>query len=139
MITAKQCLEKFGPPETEKFLVVWDVPPELEIGFLPNKIYCHKFLVKPLSIAFGLIISRGLVDEVKSWDGCFNIRNKRGALSSSIHSWALAIDLNAAWNRFGQKPTMSKELVACFKEAGFDWGGDWSKPDGMHFQLSYLP
>lgn len=139
MITSKQCLEKYGDPSTEKFLVLWDVPEHLEIGTLPNRVYCHKGLVKPLTKAFELIISRGLVDQIKTWDGCFNIRNKRGALSSSIHSWALAIDVNAAWNGFGKKPTMSKELVACFKEAGFDWGGDWSKPDGMHFQLSYLP
>jgi hypothetical protein len=33
---------------------------------------------------------------------------------------------------------MSPELVACFKDAGFDWGGEWSKPDGMHFQLSAI-
>jgi len=34
---------------------------------------------------------------------------------------------------------MSHELVQCFKDAGFDWGGDWTRPDGMHFQLAKLP
>lgn len=132
-------MEKYGDPKTEKFMTLWDVPTHLEIGALPNRLYCHRGMIEPLSKAFGLIISRGLVDQVKTWDGCFNIRNKKGALSPSLHSWGLAIDICAAWNGFNRKPTMSKELVACFKESGFDWGGDWTKPDGMHFQLSFLP
>jgi hypothetical protein len=57
----------------------------------------------------------------------------------SLHSWGLAIDINAATNRFGGKPTMSAELVKCFTDAGFDWGGVWSNPDGMHFQLARFP
>ncbi len=117
-------------------MVLWDVPNSLELGAIPKKVYCNKDMVKPLEKAFKNIVDRKLVSELKTWDGCFNIRRKRGASSASLHSWGVAIDINAAWNGFGKKPTMSKELVACFKEAGFDWGGDWSKPDGMHFQLS---
>ena len=48
------------------------------------------------------------------------------------------IDVNAAWNGFGKKPTLSKEFVKCFTDAGFDWAGTWSKPDGMHFQLKSI-
>jgi len=44
--------------------------------------------------------------------------------------------INAAWNRMGRTPTMPKSVVDCFKKAGFDWGGEWSTPDGMHMQLS---
>lgn len=135
MITSAQCQAKYGSPETEKFMVLWDVPEELEIGTLPNKLYCNRDMVAPLTQAFKNIISRGLVDEVKTWDGCFNIRNKRQGVSRSLHSWGIAIDINASWNGYGKQPTMSKELVACFEEAGFEWGGRWSKPDGMHFQL----
>ena len=138
MISSKQCQEKYGNPESEKFMVLWDVPAELEVGAIPKKVYCNKDMVKPLSIAFKNIIDRNLVSELKTWDGCFNIRQKRGALSPSLHSWAIAIDINAAWNGFGKTPTMSKELVQCFKDAGFEWGGDWSKPDGMHFQLKAI-
>ena len=87
---------------------------------------------------FENVKKRGLEDQVKTWDGCFNIRKKRGASSSSLHSWGLAIDINAAWNGFGKKPTMSPELVACFTDAGMDWGGTWSTPDGMHFQARAL-
>jgi hypothetical protein len=135
MITSAQCQAKYGSPETEKFMVLWDVPAELEIGTLPNRLYCNRDMVAPLTQAFKNIISRGLVDEIKTWDGCFNIRNKRNGVSRSLHSWGIAIDINASWNKMGHPPTMSKELVACFEEAGFDWGGRWSKPDGMHFQL----
>lgn len=135
MITSAQCQSKYGSPETEKFMVLWDVPAELEIGTLPNKVYCNRDMVAPLTQAFKNIIERGLVDEVKTWDGCFNIRNKRQGVSRSLHSWGIAIDINASWNGYGKQPTMSKELVACFEDAGFDWGGRWRKPDGMHFQL----
>jgi hypothetical protein len=136
MITHTQCFEKFGDPTKEKSMILWDVPPELEIGVIPKKVYCNKLLIKPLEKAFTNIISRNLVSELKTWDGCFNIRNKKGGITHSLHSWGMAIDINAAWNGFNKKPTMSKELVACFVDAGFEWGGVWKKPDGMHFQLA---
>lgn len=139
MVTSKQCLAKYGPPEKEAGMVLWDVPPYLELGVIPKRVYCNKDMVQPLATAFLNIITRGLVDQLKTWDGCFNIRKKRGAVSPSLHSWGLAIDINAAWNGFGKKPTMSPDTVKCFTDAGFDWGGTWSKPDGMHFQLRELP
>jgi len=117
-------------------MVVWDVPADREHGAIPKKIYCNKAMVAPLDQAFKNINDRGLAAQVKTYDGCFNIRKKRGATSSSLHSWGIAIDINAAWNQFGKPPTMSAELVKCFTDAGFDWGGKWSKPDGMHFQLA---
>lgn len=138
MITSAECLRVIGPPELEKDMVLWDVPAELELGVIPKRLYCNKRMVAPLISAFKNIINRGLVGQLKTWDGCFNIRKKRGAGSPSLHSWGLAIDINAAWNGFGKPPTMSKELVACFTDAGFDWGGLWGKADGMHFQLGKL-
>lgn len=139
MITSKQCYAKYGDPTREKNMRVWDVPERLEIGAVPKRIYCNKDLVLPLQTAFENLIETGRIGELRTWDGCFNIRQKRGAASMSLHSWGVAIDVNAAWNRFGQRPTMSVEFVTCFKRAGFDWGGDWTRPDGMHFQLARLP
>lgn len=142
MVTSKDCISKWGNPTSvsnqSKYMVLWDVPTELEIGVIPKKVYCNKSMVSPLQTAFKNIIDRGLINELKTWDGCFNVRNKRGASSWSLHSWGIAIDINAAWNRFGKKPTMTPELVKCFTDAGFDWGGTWRKPDGMHFQLSKI-
>lgn len=139
MITHMQCLERYGPPQNEKAMVLFDVPTELEVGILPKKIYCNKDLVLPLTHAFKNIIQRGLVTQLKTWDGCFNIRAKKSGTSWSLHAWGLAIDINAAWNGFKKPPTMSKELVQCFKDAGFEWGGDWQIKDGMHFQLKEFP
>ena len=138
MVTSQEALKKYGPPETEKFMVLWDVPENLELGAIPKKIYCNKDMVAPLEKAFNNIIARGLVGQIRTWNGCFNIRRKRGATSSSLHSWGIAIDLNAASNQFGKQPTMSPELVKCFTDAGFDWGGTWNRPDGMHFQLKEI-
>ena len=140
MVTSADCLKRFGNPEKESGLTLWYVPQYVwqNIPTIPRKIYCNEQLILPLEIAFLNVIDRGLQDEIKTWDGCFNIRKARGLKSLSLHSWAIAIDINAAWNGLGKKPTMSKELVRCFTDAGFDWGGYWTRPDGMHFQLSYL-
>jgi hypothetical protein len=138
MIKSADCLKKYGRAELEKHMVLWDVPSRLELGVIPKRLYCNSDMIQPLTKAFENIINRNLVGQLKTWDGCFNIRKKRGSTSTSLHSWGVAVDINAAWNRFGCQPTMSKELVACFKDAGFDWGGEWSPRycDGMHFQIS---
>lgn len=140
MITPEQCAARFGQPKSKKVesqLVMFDVPPNMEIGAIPKKIYCHKLLVAPLTKALENLISRGYVKELKTWDGCYNPRLQRGSMTKwSIHSWALAIDVNAAWNGLGVKPVLSAGFVKCFTDAGFDWGGTWKRLDGMHFQLS---
>lgn len=119
-------------------MAVWDVPDELEIGAIPKKIYCNVDMQKPLEKAFRNLIATGHIKELRTWDGCFNIRQKRGASTASLHSWGIAVDLNAAWNGFGKTPTLSAGFVKCFTDAGFNWGGEWSKPDGMHFQLAKI-
>jgi len=138
MVTSENCYKKYGNPFKESWMEVWVVPNHLQVGIIPKKIYCNKDLSKPLSNAFLNIIERGLTPQLKTWDGCFNIRSKRGSKSISLHAWGIAIDINASWNRFGKIPTMSPELVKCFTDAGFDWGGGWKTPDGMHFQLAKI-
>ena len=138
MVTSAQALKKYGNPERQTSMVLWDVPSELEVGVIPKKIYCNKDMVKPLSIALQSLIKSGYVKELKTWDGCFNIRKKRGLASMSLHSWGIAIDVNAFENGLNMQPKLSKGFVKCFTDAGFDWGGTWSRKDGMHFQLSKI-
>ena len=75
---------------------------------------------------------------MKTWDGVFSIRSKRGLGSLSLHSWAIAFDLNAAENGLGKETKLSKEFVKAITDCGFDWGGVWTRKDGMHFQLSNI-
>lgn len=123
MVTSAQCLKKYGEPEKENNMVLWDVPAELEIGVIPKRIYCNKDLIQPLSKAFKALIDTEAVNELKTWDGCFNIRKKRGLNSASLHSWGIAIDVNAFENGLNQTPKLSSQFVKCFTDNNFDWGG----------------
>ena len=138
MVTSAQCFKKYGDPTLHRNMTVWDIPAELEVGVIPKKLYCNKDLISPFTQALKSIIAKDLVKELKTWDGCFNIRKKRGLTSMSLHSWGIAIDVNAAWNGLGKTPTLSAEFVKCFTDAGFDWGGTWKRKDGMHFQLAKI-
>ena len=138
MVTSKQALAKYGDPNLQKAMVMWDVPGYMEIGVIPKRIYCNRDMVEPLSKAFHNLIQTGHVSELKTWDGCFNIRKKRGLSSMSLHSWGIAIDVNAFENGLNQTPKLSPGFVKCFTDAGFDWGGVWKRKDGMHFQLNKI-
>lgn len=138
MVTSQQALKKYGDPTKESNMIVWDIPTNLEIGVIPKRLYCNKDIVTPLTQAFTNLISTGKVKELKTWDGCFNIRKKRGLSSMSLHSWGIAIDVNAAWNQLNMVPTLTPGFVKCFTDAGFEWGGTWTRKDGMHFQLAKI-
>jgi hypothetical protein len=120
-------------------MVLFDVPPELEIGVIPKRIYCNRDLVEPLKKAFKALIESGYVKELKTYNGCFNIRPTTGGKSLSLHSWGIAIDCNSSWNQYGKKPHLSEGFVKCFEDNGFEWGGRWRTPDGMHMQLREFP
>jgi hypothetical protein len=154
MVTSAQCLKKYGDPnllETQsKNFELWIVPNEIltglkhvlfsqvgTIGF-PKKIFINKDFRPVLERALNNVISRGLAKELKTWDGCFIIRQKRGLTSMSLHSWAIACDVNQSENQLKMKPKLSQGFVNCFKDAGCDWGGDWERLDGMHFQLKKI-
>jgi hypothetical protein len=138
MVTSAQALKKYGDPEKENNMIIWDIPTDLEVGVIPKRLYCNKDIIAPLSQAFKNLIDTGSVSELKTFDGCFNIRKKRGLSSMSLHSWGIAIDVNAAWNQLNMTPTLSAKFVKCFIDAGFEWGGTWERKDGMHFQLKSI-
>lgn len=106
------------------------------------RIYGHKLLEQPLRKVFGLIRSNMVGHELKTYDGCWNIRLMKGSNRLSIHSWGLALDINAGTNPFRSDGRLitdfSDEFVKCFMDSGFEWGGLWDAPkDPMHFQLPW--
>lgn len=73
---------------------------------------------------------------LNEFGGAYNFRPKRVNIKElSTHAWGCAIDLSPTQNRLGCKPKMPKEVVMIFKKHGAEWGGDWGRPDGMHFQF----
>lgn len=135
----------FGDPLSagwsSKNLAFCEVAPTLKAfpvkkGSTARGFYCHKLLVPIFQKVFEEIVLSGLTDEVKTFDGCFNIRKIRGSSTTmSLHSWAIAIDLNYKGNELGNpSPEMSADVIAVFKKYGFYWGGNFKRRDGMHFE-----
>lgn len=131
-----------------KWMTLWTVPMWIDthIPALPNKIYINKDAIEPLEAVMNRLISLGAFKEIHTWDGCFNIRTIRGSRTKpSIHSWGLAIDLNAANNPLGKSKhdcqlagltpftTLFDEI---FREAGWTCGIDFQRADGMHFEYT---
>lgn len=69
------------------------------------------------------------------WGGCYAPRFKRtDSQEPSAHAWAIAIDMCPELGQLGASPTMPWHVVEAFVKRGFEWGGLWDDPDGMHFQ-----
>lgn len=101
-------------------------------------IYCNKDMQPALWQALCNVRDRGYASQLKTFDGCFMVRDVRGeAGMPSTHSYGLAIDINAAENRLGEKPTIAPEFAACFTDAGFSWGATFHRCDGMHFSFAW--
>lgn len=93
-------------------------------------IYCNKKMEKPLLQALSCLSSNNWNHHLSTYHGCYVYRNIANTNRLSKHAYGLAIDINA----YQQQPP---EVVTCFKQAGFDWGGDWkSKYDPMHFEYN---
>jgi hypothetical protein len=154
MVTSAQCLKKYGDPNLastqSKHFELWVVDLDIleafkhvrfsalgTIGF-PKKIFLNKDFQPVLEKALRNLIDKKLTKELKTWDGVFVIRTKRALLTLSLHSWAIAVDVNAFENQLNQTPKLTPEFVKCFTDAGCDWGGTWQRKDGMHFQLSKI-
>jgi len=97
--------------------------------------YCHKLVIPKFIEVFELISAKNLCDKIKTYDGCYNIRQMSSGKKYSTHSWAISIDINAATNRYNQKDwDLDLGIINCFKQIGFIAGADWNTPDAMHFQ-----
>jgi hypothetical protein len=73
-------------------------------------------------------------------DWSYENRTTRGsATAKSNHAFGLAIDINALTNVMGTTGDMPLDVVAQWELEGGDWGGDWARPDPMHFETHLTP
>lgn len=103
-------------------------------GFWGNKI-----LQGPVNKVFGKLAERGLLHEIKTFEGCWCVRPRKGGTRLTVHSWALALDFNAATNPFGGGCTWSDAFLQTWTECGWETGAAWDPPgtDAMHFQWAW--
>lgn len=111
-----------------------------------GKIYLHRLAGPIFQRFFDRVEQAGLLDRVRTFDGAFVPRYVRGSKTSlSNHSWGTAIDINAYANGLGKTPAALGrdgcvlELVPLAHECGLYWGGNFSRKDGMHFEVAVLP
>jgi hypothetical protein len=80
----------------------------------------------------------------------YNCRKIKGSDAFSLHSYGIAIDIDPADNPFTEgdpfagklQPIHVKAVLAIRNAKGkvvWSWGGNWRKPDRMHFQIDQGP
>ena len=123
-IRAEIGIESFSVPGTKIKLSCAKAVAPLLVGFAAE---FHE-LIEP--------IDEGGLDD---WGYCY--REVRGSTTSlSNHSSGTAIDLNATKHPLGKAGTFPLAKVpmiqALAKKYGLKWGGDFRRPDEMHFEIA---
>jgi hypothetical protein len=109
---------------------------------IPIRARCHLGIVDDLRAALDEVAAAGLggaieVANANAYGGCHYPRFNRigGELGYlSRHSWGMALDTNTVSNCQGCVPKMDCRVVRIFRRHGFAWGGNFLRPDGMHFE-----
>ena len=116
-----------------------------EIAPKDGGIYFHKLGAEQLRAMFDEWEREGLHKLILTWAGSFVPRFQRGSNSAlSNHAFGTAFDINAAWNGLGKTPARPGktgsvcELVPIAHKYGFYWGGHFSRPDAMHFEIAKI-
>lgn len=148
----RDCMTFYGDPRRANWFsanTVRIAPPwEMRIGKTPVKqLTVHKKCAESMLRVFKSIweaVGKSQAEINKRhyniYDGIYNLRAMRGNPNNlSIHSYAAAIDMDAANNPFNSKRHLFQAgdlIVVKFEEESWVWGGRWSSPDSMHFQAA---
>jgi len=146
----QQCLAAYGDPTTNAFQQKWLVKHPLPAQVLPyfpryggttvvTHIYMNRFATAALDAVLLELLSTGLIKELKSYHGCWNVRPKRTVAEMSTHAWGLAQDFNEPQNPLGvvwgsRKGMFSKAFLDVWRKHGWKCGADFK--DAMHFQYT---
>jgi hypothetical protein len=149
-----ECYERFGNPSSSGWSSEWLIPVatpfEMHMDDIPiNSIRVNKIAAASLSRvliaiwnACGHVQANVCKCGCDVYSGCWAVRPIRGGRTPSMHSFGLAIDINAPANGLAEpvSRTLFKPdslVVKAFKTEGWVWGGDWrGRRDAMHFQFA---
>jgi hypothetical protein len=102
---------------------------------------CNVHVVAAITSALEELVDRGLTSLVDRADfgGCYSPRLIAPGLGISRHAWGVAIDVNVGGNPLGGSSTQDAQLVDVMRRWGMAWGGEWLRPDPMHFEYLTSP
>ena len=111
-----------------------------EVVPVMGRVTCHRLMLPQLRGALQEVQDAGLAGTLKTYSGCYVPRfiERDPERPISLHTWGIAIDMDAATNSRGIRGTMDSRVVEIFKRWGFAWGGDWRYTDPMHFELKTI-
>ena len=124
---------RIDPAWVARHIVTVDLP-------ILGRVTCHRAIIDQMAAALAEIQAAGLADQIYQFSGCWVPRHILWDPSRGIsqHAWGLAFDINVPTNGYGATPQMHPGVVEAFRRWGFKWGGDFSTPDGMHFELERI-
>jgi hypothetical protein len=132
-------------PVWAKNLVKTPLPAEIAAAEGADFAWFHKLVLPKFLELVKAWVDAQVIGDVIQWSGAYAARFTRGRPGVlSAHAFGSAFDINAAYNRLGMTPAGIREkgtvlrLVPFAEARGWVWGGRFSRPDGMHFELAKL-
>ena len=138
--TSTWAIENYGDPDKARF----EKRNIVEIDFLGRTMFVHRAASRHFLRLARLFEARApeyaaavALGELDDWS--YENRAVRGEENKSNHAFGLAVDVNALANPLGTVGDMPEEVVRQWEAEGGEWGGDWSRPDPMHFETHLTP
>lgn len=138
--SAAWALLHYGDPDADGFKDANIV----EIEFLGRTMFVHRGarrhflrlerLFEARAPDYAAAVTAGELD-----DWSYLNRSIRGGADKSTHAFGIAVDVNALANPLGTSGDVPPDVVEGWEAEGGDWGGDWSRPDPMHFETHLTP
>lgn len=112
-----------------------------------NRITCHRRVSQSLKrVLQGILQHYGSSDAIEEarlhlFGGCYEFRRVAGSSRLSVHAFGAAIDFDPDRNSLGKaydpdSGMIPVPVVQIFKDEGWLWGGEFTRPDCMHFQAT---
>lgn len=159
VVITRSCDGEFADWTSAKIVDIEIPQLAFAVGY-PGRLTCHRRAADAIRAVFAAWEAADLLHLIRTFDGCFNPRYKRGKSPSdgahglkdsvdvtllSNHAFGSALDINADDNPFGGpvakigRRGCVREMVEIANAHNLYWGGHYqSTKDGMHFELSRL-